>query len=180
MGKLRTFISAIASAARELVAAKPEGPPAEILEMLIRLRDTLQDATARAQAPEPAPPPVVRTPLPIVSYVGERSSGAMIPRAITREDGVVSVIARPQVCAFRVEELRIDNPELWMIHDVKIGNASQFVQPGPIPATLLSSLDLSFQTLQTAMDLTIRAEYIGNDGAGAVFHGAAVGTSAAW
>ena len=96
---------------------------------------------------------------------------------------VREVVVRPQTSAFRPEDLAIHGDRSrWMVHDIKIGNRSQFAgKRGPAPGTefgpggILEHLRL--ETCQTAMDLTIVVQYIGPDADGEVFEGTIVGTT---
>jgi hypothetical protein len=70
----------------------------------------------------------------------------------------------------------------WVIHDIKIGNRSQFAQAGSIPADMFRSnaIDsfVTFETAQTAMDIKIVVEYIGANTKGEIFYASMIGTAA--
>ena len=93
------------------------------------------------------------------------------------------VIVRPQTLAFRPEDLAIHGDRSrWVVHDIKIGNRSQFVgKRGPAPGTEFGPggicEHLRLETCQTAMDLAIEVEYIGPEPDGEVFEGTIVGTA---
>jgi hypothetical protein len=96
----------------------------------------------------------------------------------------VEIIERPQYLAFQPEDLGIHGDRsLWMIHDLKVGDRSQFAsnKRGPTPGTdfgpggVLEHLRL--ETAQTAMNISIIVEYTGSDPQGAVFEATMVGTS---
>ena len=107
------------------------------------------------------------TPLPYKIKPGER-------RQIT---------ARPQRVAFRPERLTIENAERWIVHDFKIGNRSQFAQSGDVPGSIfdarIADATLSFETAQTAMDVTFDVTYIGPNAEGEQFLATVTGTAAA-
>lgn len=102
--------------------------------------------------------------------------------------GVVTpVTLRPQWRAYRVEEIEIDgDPSRWRVHDIKIGNVSQFTQftnkSHPVPGErfrkggIMSELRLN--TCQTAMDFTLDVEYVGPLAEGEVFEATLVGVAA--
>jgi hypothetical protein len=70
----------------------------------------------------------------------------------------------------------------WIINDILIGHRSQFAQSGDIPADMFRSnaIDsfVSFETAQTAMDVSVVATYIGSNPKGEVFYASMVGTAA--
>jgi len=93
------------------------------------------------------------------------------------------VVIRPQVTAFRPEDLAIHGDRSrWVVHDIKVGNRSQFVgKRGPAPGAefgpggILEHMRL--ETVQTAMDLVLCVEYIGSEPEGEVFEATMVGTA---
>lgn len=95
----------------------------------------------------------------------------------------VEVIVRPQTCVYRVENLAIHgDPSRWVVHDIKVGNRSQFAaKHGPTRGTefgvggILEQMKL--ETLHTAMDFSIIAEYVGPVEEGEVFEATIVGTA---
>lgn len=94
-----------------------------------------------------------------------------------------AVIVRPQVCAYRPEDVSIHGDRSrWIVHDVKIGNRSQFAaKRGPAPGTefgpggVLEKMRLD--TCQTAMDISLIVEYVGPDPDGEVFEATMIGTA---
>jgi len=92
------------------------------------------------------------------------------------------VITRPQEISFTPEDFTIHGDrKRWLVHDVKIGNRSQFASHrGPAPGTefgpggLLEHMRL--ETVRTAMDLVLVVEYIGPEPEGEVFEATVVGT----
>lgn len=118
-----------------------------------------------------------RLPLTIRSEDHERQPVKIKPGQTFR------VVTRPQVLSFRPEDFSIQgNRSHWLVHDLLCGNRSQFAsRPQPVPGTefgpggVLASMRLD--TLQTAMDLVIEAEYIGPDSEGEVFEATIIGTA---
>jgi hypothetical protein len=94
------------------------------------------------------------------------------------------VVARPQVIAYRVEDIAIHGDRSrWVVHDIVVGNRSQFAaKRGPAigtefgPGGILEHMKL--ETLQTAMDFTLVVEYVGPEIDGEVFEATVVGLSA--
>lgn len=115
------------------------------------------------------------------------------------------ITARPQRIAFRPERLFVSDGFVeysgpwwkrlwpwykapqgkgasdWLIHDIMIGNRSQFSQAGAIPADMFRSTAvdsfISFETVQTAMDVKLIVEYIGACPKGQRFYGSMIGTA---
>jgi len=105
----------------------------------------------------------------------------------------LQITSRPQRPAFRPERLFVsipvggastDTAAAWIIQDVSIGNKSQFAQSGALPGDMFANLSIdsfvSFDTVQTAMDVTITVTYVGGAGSEATiyFYGGMLGTSA--
>jgi hypothetical protein len=59
----------------------------------------------------------------------------------------------------------ISGADFWEIHDITIGNRSQLCAPGKLPGGMFSSNAadsfISFETAQTAMDITLIVSYVG-------------------
>lgn len=111
-----------------------------------------------------------------------RSQNGYLPIKI--KSGIMhEVIMRPQTLAFRPEDLTIHGDRSrWMVHDIKIGNRSQFAgKSGPAPGTEFGPggicEHLRLETLQTAMDLAITVEYVGPEPDGEIFEATMVGTA---
>jgi hypothetical protein len=106
------------------------------------------------------------TPLPYKIKPGER----------------LMVHARPQRVALRPERITIENADRWLVHDFKIGNRSQFAQSGNIPGSFFDARNtdsmLSFETAQTAMDVTFDVTYLGTEPTGEQFLATVTGTVA--
>ena len=69
-----------------------------------------------------------------------------------------------------------------MVHDIKVGNRSQFASKrGPAAGTEFGPggicEHLRLKTCQTAMDLSIIVEYVGPEADGEVFEATLVGTA---
>ena len=92
------------------------------------------------------------------------------------------VIVRPQTI-FRPEDLAIHGDRSrWMVHDIKIGNRSQFVgKRGRAAGTEFGPggicEHLRLETCQTAMDLAVIVEYVGPEADGEFFEATMVGTA---
>jgi len=125
---------------------------------------------------------------------------------LIRPGQTFEITARPQRCAFRPERVFVSDtfdqydgpwwkrlspwykpPQLkgasdWIIHDIKIGNRSQFSQAGSIPADMFrsDSIDVfvTFETAQTAMDIKLIVEYVGACPRGQRFFASMIGTAA--
>jgi hypothetical protein len=67
----------------------------------------------------------------------------------------------------------------WIVHDIRIGRRSQFVQAGDVPGDLFAEDaqvgPISFETIQTIMDVALLVSYRGDDPEGAVFRAKFVG-----
>jgi hypothetical protein len=93
------------------------------------------------------------------------------------------VVGRAQAVQFRPEDIAIHGDRSrWMVHDIMVGNRSQFVdRRGPAagsefgPGGILEHLRLD--VAQTAMDITIIVEYVGPEPEGEVFEATMVGTA---
>ena len=94
------------------------------------------------------------------------------------------VIARPQVLAFRPEDIAIHGDRSrWKIHDILVGNRSQFAgrRDVPAPGTEFGPGGvcerLRLETAMTAMDIVLVVEYVGPEIDGEVFEATMVGTA---
>lgn len=92
------------------------------------------------------------------------------------------IVSRPQGRAFRLQRIILwDRPGDWDLHDILVGNQSQFQVPGRIRGELLSAdrdIGLRVDNCQTATDLTLVVEYVGGLEEGAVFDALAIGSVA--
>jgi hypothetical protein len=117
-----------------------------------------------------------RTTLPFASV------GPIAPRPGVALQFHVRITARPLVRAFRPVRLMISQADQWLVHDILIGNRSQFMQAGAIPggmfdATAGTAIDsfVSLEMAQTAMDIVLVVEYVGLDPDGAPFYATMIG-----
>lgn len=87
--------------------------------------------------------------------------------------------------AFRAERLVIPLAvaPLFVIEDIRIGAASQFVSAGPIPAELFSpaahDMSMLLDVAATGTEIRFRVRYVGDDPRGARFTAELIGTAAA-
>ena len=100
--------------------------------------------------------------------------------------GAVAVVVRPQYGAFQPEDFAIHGDRSrWVVHDIKVGNRSQFKGRGVPPAQGTEfgpggiCEHLRLETAYSAMDLAMVVEYIGPDPDGEVFEATVVGTAVA-
>jgi hypothetical protein len=162
----RTVVGEIASANPTLAAAAAAGiGPRAVL------------------APSPAPTLASRQGLPMNS--GTFAFGYLDTALIT---------SRPQRQAFRPERVFISPPiagpqigpvgaQSWFVNDITIGNKSQLVQSGGLPGDMFAneSIDsfVTFETAQTAMDVTMSITLIQNGiQPEPFFYGGIIGTAA--
>jgi hypothetical protein len=108
------------------------------------------------------------------------------PLKIKPDGKTFNVLVRVHSLSFRPEDLAIDGDRSrWMVHDIKVGNRSQFVdRRGPARGTEFGSggilEHLRLETVQNAMDLVVIVEYVGTEPEGEVFEATMVGTSVAY
>jgi hypothetical protein len=130
------------------------------------------------------------------------STGAVL----VKPGQIAEIIARPQRVAFRPERVFVSDAASeykgpwwkrlspwytapqpkgasdWIIHDIVIGNRSQFSQTGVIPADMFRSTAIdnfvSFETAQIAVDVKFVVEYIGPNHKGERFYASMIGTAA--
>lgn len=164
--------------------------PAEALGALLEVH---AKKFAELEAPKPSRAATSREVLPLSSAVR------------VKHGQCAEITARPQRVAFRPERVFVSNscieykapwwkrlwpwykaPQLngasdWLIHDIKIGNRSQFSQAGSIPADMFLSTAIdsfvTFEVAQTAMDIKVIVEYIGAHPEGQCFYGSMIGTA---
>lgn len=73
-----------------------------------------------------------------------------------------SITARPQIAAYRPERIVVANSiaSNFVMNDIKVGNTSQFVQAGSIPAEAFIQgafgVEMRMDTVQTAMDFVFQ------------------------
>lgn len=77
-----------------------------------------------------------------------------------------TVTARPQIAAYRPERIVVANSiaTSFTLSDIKVGNTSQFVQAGTIPAEAFIQgafgVEMRMDTVQTAMDFVIQVNNV--------------------
>jgi len=74
--------------------------------------------------------------------------------------------------AFQASQIVIADADDWIVHDVRIGNISQFCQFGDVPGVAFSvaaAESVRMSTIQSLMDCVIMATYIGGREEGAPF-----------
>jgi hypothetical protein len=129
-------------------------------------------------APAPAPVLASRQGLPMNS--GTFAFGYLDTALIT---------SRPQRQAFRPERVFISPPiggagaQSWFVNDITIGNKSQLVQSGGLPGDMFANTSIdsfvTFETAQTAMDVTMSITLIQNGiEVPPFFYGGIIGTAA--
>ena len=98
----------------------------------------------------------------------ERGTLLLASHVPVQPQEAVRAIARPQMVGpVRIERfvLHSDTASSWQIEDIQIGNRSQFMQAGPIPgdvfATDAPDAFVSFEMVQTAMDIVVTARNVG-------------------
>lgn len=95
-------------------------------------------------------------------------------------DQTVMITARPWL-PLRPRRVLISRAADWIVNDIKVGNRSQFRQSGDIPGVMFAThaIDryISFETVQTAMDLVMTVTYIGLEESGVPFFAWVVGTT---
>jgi hypothetical protein len=96
----------------------------------------------------------------------------------------VEITARPQQMALRPKRLVIPAAiaNHFVVHDLFIGNRSQFLRAGDIPAAMFATSEIdnfvSLETCQVAMDIRLIVTYVGPNFEGEPFNATLVGTSA--
>jgi hypothetical protein len=88
-------------------------------------------------------------------------------------------LLRNEIEALRSDRRATQGAAAWLINDISIGNRSQFAQAGSLPGDMFSSSSIdsfvSFDTCQTAMDVTVSVTYEGDIPAGCPFYGSMLG-----
>ena len=150
------------------MAMPPMAPPPPPQAFMIPPRNVLIEQAPPSQA--------VRIVLPM-------STG--VPILPTQS---AQITARSQMGAFRPERIFLSAAGTsggaadWIVNDFKIGNRSQFAQSGDVPGDMFATnaIDgfISFETVQTAMDVVMVVTYIGLNESGCPFFASIVGTAA--
>ena len=163
--------------------------PAEQLPIVIKMYNTMVTALIAEAEREESAKHVKRMPITSAKHVKRmpitmRSENRDYEPMKIPRGGVVPVIVRPQFLAFRPEDFAIHGDRSrWMVHDIKVGNRSQFMgSHGPAAGTEFGPggicENLKLETVQTAMDLTLDVEYVGPEPGGEVFEATIIGTAA--
>lgn len=136
---------------------------------------------------------LAREALPIRSCEGNRCSkhvgatGMVEARKLLNDrcppGAVVQVVAVAQRAAYQIDQFQILAPqEHWRVHDITIGNRSQFAQVARGingiafgPHGILR--DIKFEPMFSGMELIVAVEYIGPNPEGMPFEASALGTS---
>ncbi len=77
-----------------------------------------------------------------------------------------TITARPQIAAYRPERIVVANSiaTAFTLSDIKVGNTSQFVQAGTIPAEAFIQgafgVEMRMDTVQTAMDFVFQVNNV--------------------
>ncbi len=97
------------------------------------------------------------------------------------------ITARPQVSAIKIDHIEIStNPDAWLVHDIIVGNRSQFGAPLsrrardlPISGSEFSSElgHWELEVCQVAQDLRVEIEYVGKRPEGEPFVAEASGNA---
>ena len=166
--------------------------PPEALSTLIEIHTKTLVESEMAAMPKPA--------------LAKREVLPLCTDAFIRPGETAEITARPQRVAFRPERFFVSDgcseykgpwwkrlwpwykaPQSlgasdWLIHDISIGNRSQFAQAGSIPADMFRSTAIdsfiSFDTAQTAMDVKVVVQYVGACPRGQRFYASMIGTAA--
>lgn len=152
--------------------------PMEHLPLVIEIHGKVTASLAAEAERERAIQNCERTPLPMRSETLDRQ-----PMKITHGKPH-TVRARPQRRGFRPEDFAIRGDRTrWLVHDIKIGNRSQFesICSAPIPGIEFGPngvcAHLSLAPVHMGMDLELEVEYVGPEPEGEVFEASIVGTA---
>ncbi len=102
-------------------------------------------------------------PIRFFDDVGEIDADAYIDAS--------KIVMRPKCVAFRVKRFEIEDGQNWLVEDVLVHGRSQLRQPGRIPGDVLSLppatvdafMRLPLDVIQTAMEFTMIAVYVGTE-----------------
>lgn len=109
-------------------------------------------------------------------YLGMASTGTVAAA------GTAAITSRPQSFAYKPERLFIPStvgPD-FIVNDIKVGNVSQLVQTGDLPAEMFGQtsfgVEMDFDTVQTSQDFVVQVTNI--SGAARQFRAGIVGRAA--
>jgi hypothetical protein len=97
---------------------------------------------------------------------------------VASDPNIMYISRRPQWRNFKPERLYVEQPENWMVHDLKIGRWSHFdLFPTPLPmaAKQLVRQLLDCRLVQIGLELQIAVEYVGDQAEGMAFVGNMIG-----
>ena len=143
-------------------------------------------------------PRAVMVPAPTAEQAQRQTLPMNTGGAVVTTTVAALITSRPQRQAFRPERIFVSNASSptstlgaggaadWLINDISIGNRSQYVQAGSLPGDIFQSTAIdsfvTFETAQTAMDVTMSVTYNGTGTTGEVnglpFWGSIHGTAA--
>ena len=143
-------------------------------------------------------PRAVMVPAPMAEQAQRQTLPMNTGGAVVSITVAALITSRPQRQAFRPERVFVSNasspssilgsggPADWLLNDISIGNRSQYVQAGSLPGDIFQSTAIdsyvTFETAQTAMDVTMSVTYNGTgttgEAPGLPFWGSIHGTAA--
>ena len=157
-----------------------------------------QNQMAAAAAQYGIAPRAVMVPAPMAEQAQRQTLPMNTGGAVVSITVAALITSRPQRQAFRPERVFVSNasspnsvlgsggPADWLLNDISIGNRSQYVQAGSLPGDIFQSTAIdsyvTFETAQTAMDVTMSVTYNGtgttSEAPGLPFWGSIHGTAA--
>ncbi len=165
-GAPQNRLQALQGAAQMRQAQMQQAGQQQALQLAMAQRIAQQGAVVRSMNPTKARRQVL----------GMSSSGTVAAAASA------SITARPQTFAFKPQRVIIPatvGPD-FTIQDIKVGNVSQLVQSGDLPAEAYSQtafgVDMDMDTVQTSQDFVMQVTNI--SGAARTFRAMIVGKSA--
>jgi hypothetical protein len=143
-------------------------------------------------------PKAVMVPYPTAEQAQRQTLPMNTGGSVVTTTVAALITSRPQRQAFRPERVFVSNASSptstlgpggaadWLLNDISIGNRSQYVQAGSLPGDIFQSTAIdsyvTFETAQTAMDVTMSVTYNGTGTTGEVnglpFWGSIHGTAA--
>jgi hypothetical protein len=156
------------------------------------------NAMAAAAAQYGIAPRAIMVPAPPAEQAQRQTLPMNTGGSVVTTTVAALITSRPQRQAFRPERVFVSNASSptstlgaggaadWLLNDISIGNRSQYVQAGSLPGDIFQSTAIdsyvTFETAQTAMDVTMSVTYNGTGTTGEVnglpFWGSIHGTAA--
>lgn len=143
-------LAALAAQRAAAMAYAPQGAPQANWNQLAAQKMMQQGALLRTLNPTKARR----------QFLGMESNGTIAA------NGTATITSRPQSFAFKPERLFIPatiGPD-FVITDIKVGNVSQLVQSGSLPAEAFSQtsfgIEMDFDTVQTSQDFIVQVQNI--------------------